>query len=715
MTIKKPDKKELFESLIYSLFYVASLIYMEFIFHMFTFHTPGEYMYFPIVFALPAGILLTLLTSIFPRRINIVLSWIIWILFTLFYFAEMIYIHIFKIPLLFNNIGKQNLQAVAYYREFLAACKACLPGILLLLLPLAAYGILLLCKIKPNKKSIPVCIAYIVIFLLCTGLGTFCISKQRSKKNSIYDNYQQLYDTASAIEDFGVLTTLRLNAKGIIFKSSTTVNVDDFEIGPPVDVTLDTPTADMHSSGELQSSESETEPTEEPTTTPPDPVIDTSPNAMDIDFVSLAASEPNKNKSALHQYFASIVPSNKNKYTGMFKGYNLIYLTAEAFSPHCVDKDLTPTLYRLVNEGFVFKNYYVPNTGESTCGGEYMNCTGLLPNPNRPAGSYSFIQTKDNYMPFSMGNQFKRAGITSYAYHNNSLSYYNRYQTLPNLGYIFKAASAGSLDELQARNDGLIFDIPYPHQWPQSDLDMLQATAPEYITSEQQFHGYYMTVSGHMNYSYDGNAMSYKNRDAVAHLPYSDACKAYIACNIELDKALEHLISQLEAAGVLDKTVICMSADHYPYGLTNAEISEFLGHPVEETFELYKNNLVLWNSAMEEPVIIEKPCSSIDILPTLSNLFGFTYDSRLLPGTDILSDSPAYVMMFHNRSVITDTYMYNASNKQVTDLSGAPITISDEEHENIGKKYNLKMAMNQLVIEENYYNVIKDLLDKNFN
>jgi hypothetical protein len=59
--------------------------------------------------------------------------------------------------------------------------------------------------------------------------------------------------------------------------------------------------------------------------------------------------------------------------------------------------------------------------------------------------------------------------------------------------------------------------------------------------------------------------------------------------------------------------------------------------------------------------------------------------------------------------------MYNASNKQVTDLSGDPITISDEEHENIGKKYNLKMPMNQLVIEENYYNVIKDLLDKNFN
>lgn len=711
MKIKKPKKKEVFESLIYSLFCIGSIIYMEFIFHMFIFQNPGEYIYFPILFALPAGILISLLASLFKRTVNIIILWISLFFLTVFYFAEMIYTHIFKIPLLFTNIGKQNLQAVAYYREFLAACKACLPGIILLLLPLVTYGILLLCKIKPNKKGVPVLIGYAVAFLIFTITSVLCINQQRSAKNSIYDNYKQMYDTAAAVEDFGVLTTLRLSAKGLIFKSSTEVDVDDFEIGPPVDVIIET-TKENELSSE-QDSENETN-TEEETTAPPEPVIDTSPNAMNIDFMALAANESNKNLNALHQYFASIVPSNKNEYTGMFERYNLIYLTAEAFSPYCVDKDLTPTLYKLVNEGFVFKNYYVPNTGESTCGGEFMNCTGLLPNPNRPAGTYSFIQTKDNYMPFSMGNQFKRHGITSYAYHNNSLSYYSRNLTIPNLGYIFKAASSGALDDAQARADGLIYEMEHPHQWPQSDFEMIQATAPEYITSNQQFHGYYMTVSGHMNYSYDGNAMSYKNREAVAHLPYSDPCKAYIACNIELDKALEHLIGQLEAAGVLDKTVICMSADHYPYGLTNAEISEFVGHTVEENFELYRNNLVLWNSAMEEPIVIEKSCSSIDILPTLSNLFGFTYDSRLFPGTDILSDSPGYVMFFHNRSVITDTYMYNSSNKQITDLNGTPIEISDEEYANISKKFNLKMAMNQLMIEENYYNVIKDELEKNF-
>ena len=37
----------------------------------------------------------------------------------------------------------------------------------------------------------------------------------------------------------------------------------------------------------------------------------------------------------------------------MFKGKNLILLTAEGFSPYAIDQELTPTLYKLTHEGFV--------------------------------------------------------------------------------------------------------------------------------------------------------------------------------------------------------------------------------------------------------------------------------------------------------------------------------------------------------------------------
>ena len=122
--------------------------------------------------------------------------------------------------------------------------------------------------------------------------------------------------------------------------------------------------------------------------------------------------------------------------------------------------------------------------------------------------------------------------------------------------------------------------------------------------------------------------MSKKNKEAVEGLPFSEEGKAYIACNIELDKALEYLIAELDKAGKLEKTVICLSADHYPYAMDIKNLEELAGEPLEGTLDIYRNSLILWNSEMET-VEINKACSALDLMPTLLNLFGFHYDSRL--------------------------------------------------------------------------------------
>ena len=97
---------------------------------------------------------------------------------------------------------------------------------------------------------------------------------------------------------------------------------------------------------------------------------------------------------------------------------------------------------------------------------------------------------------------------------------------------------------------------------------------------------------------------------------------------------MEYLLDQLDKAGIADKTLIAISADHYPYGLEDNEIDDLAGHVVEKNFELYKSPFILYTKGME-PVTIDKPCSSLDIIPTLSNLLGLEYDSRLLMGKDI--------------------------------------------------------------------------------
>ena len=123
------------------------------------------------------------------------------------------------------------------------------------------------------------------------------------------------------------------------------------------------------------------------------------------------------------------------------------------------------------------------------------------------------------------------------------------------------------------------------------------------VCGDSPFHTYYMTVSGHMNYTFSGNYSAYKNKDRVAHLQMGENARAYLACQIELDLALENLLSQLEAAGQLENTVIALSADHYPYGLEPESLAELNGgQPVDMTFDVYRSTFILWSGDMQEPV-----------------------------------------------------------------------------------------------------------------
>jgi phosphoglycerol transferase MdoB-like AlkP superfamily enzyme len=367
----------------------------------------------------------------------------------------------------------------------------------------------------------------------------------------------------------------------------------------------------------------------------------------------------------------------------MFEGYNLILITAEGFSPYAVHKEVTPTLYKLVNEGFVFNNFYTALWQTSTSDGEFVALTGLI-----PVGTRSMYKVRNNLLPFSLGHQFNLLGIESKAYHNHTYTYYDRDETHPNLGYLFKA-----------KGNGLILDSDV---WPESDLEMIQHTVDEFI-HEDQFHIYYLTVSGHMNYTFIGNSMAFKNKDLVKDLPYSSDARAYIACQIELDRALEELIRRLIEAGIAEKTVIALSSDHYPYGWEKERLDELAGHEVDPNFEVYRNHFILWNPGMENNIIIDKPASSMDILPTLCNLFGLTYDSRLLMGRDILSDSEPLVIL-SNRSFITDKAMYNSVTNEV-------INLTDEELprdyvKNMNAVIKNKFTVSKSIIQTDYYRYV---------
>jgi len=448
-----------------------------------------------------------------------------------------------------------------------------------------------------------------------------------------------------------------------------------------------------------------TEGTEQPedpseTTVPTEPPVVFGEQVLDIDFAALAESESNSAIAKIHKYVASQTPSMENEFTGMFKGKNLIFITAEAFAAEVIDPELTPTLYRLATQGIQFKDYYQPSWGGSTSTGEFTNITGLVPGN----GINSIKEGRQQDMFLLIGKQLQKQGYFSAAYHNHTYTYYDRDKTHTKLGY----------DTFTGMGNGM--EAGVKKRWPQSDLEMMEFTVQDYV-DHQPFNIYYMTVSGHCRYSTTGNSMSKKNIDAVAHLPYSNTVKAYLAANLELEYAMASLVSQLEAAGIADDTLIVLATDHYPYGLeksstwgnTEDYLSELYGQKVTDCFIREHNALIMWSGCLEgKNIVVEDPVFSLDILPTLSNLFGVEYDSRLMVGRDVFSDTDPLVFWL-DRSWKTDKGQYNAEKKKFTAAEG--VEVEDGYVEYINSLVKNKITYSQSVQYKDYFDYLTEFIN----
>lgn len=558
--------------------------------------------------------------------------------------------------------------------------------ILLLILPILLYA--KLCKPAALRRTGRLVLLGAVLICYLLGWGTVRLGKVDAAKLSLSSSFD------NAVEAFGLNMGL-----GIDLIQGTSNSTPDFEVQvqkptePPTEAPTAAPTEDTT---EPDSTEFETEPTEAPT----EPPRVFGPHALDLDFAAMAETESNKQVAAIHNYMASLTPAMENEYTGLFEGKNLIFITAEAFSSYVVDPELTPTLYRMATEGIEFTDYYQPVWGAGTTGGEYTNLLSLIPY----GGSASMQEVNQQNIFHTIGKQLQERGYVSEAFHNNDHTYYNRHQTHTQLGY----------DAFTGVGNGLEGGISAG--WPQSDEEMFRYTIPNYVDQDQPFSLYYMTVSGHATYLYSSNTAAKRNRDKVDHLPYSEPVRAYLACNMELENSMAYLMQELESRGIADDTVVVIATDHYPYGLapsdtwgTNKDyLSELYGQRVNNGFVRDKSTLIIWSGCLEGlDIQVDTPTQSLDILPTLSNLFGVEYDSRLMCGRDVFSEQQP-VAFWIDYSWKTEKGSYNASTGIFTPVEGVEV---DEDYISYMHSYvRNKFTFSKAVHYHNYFNYITEAL-----
>lgn len=589
------------------IYYTFLIIYLELIYKGFVLHNLLSLNTLRIMlFSLSFICFSSLITSLFSIKINKILSIILSSFITLIFISQYVYFKFYhSIYSIFSVLKGTEQVFGGFFSSIIIMIKNNIFVILIMLIPLVLFimfknKIFNFNKIKRNN------IIYLISFFILVSFKFIYITLD---KNELYSLNKLYYKTHAPM--------IMINKTGLL--SMEVIDLERFIFG------FDEKFDNKNLSSQI--------------------IIEDNANynITNIDFDKLISEETNEDIISLHEYFKSVKPTNKNKYTGMFKGKNLIYITAESFDSIAIDKNLTPTLYKLVNNGFIFKNYYQPLYTVSTSDGEYMLMNSLIPKE----GVWSFYESSFIKMPYGLGNIFKNLDYDVVnAYHDHTYKFYDRNLSHPNLGFKYTGCGNGLEKLMNCKS------------WPESDLEMIDATIDDYINSDN-FMIYYMTVSGHLDYSFNSNDMSSKNKEYVKDLPYSKEVKAYLSANLELEKAITKLINVLEENGKLDDTVIVISPDHFPYGLTLDEMNEISKTNRKDKFENYHTSLIVYNSEMEENVIVDKYVSSIDVLPTIYNLFGIEYDSRLLMGKDALSDSDGLVIL-SDRSWINEKASYNS-------------------------------------------------------
>ena len=671
------------------LFFPLLFVYLETVLHL---HMGMEMKYFPIFFffGLAAGFLCTAITMPFRRKANQILAKVIAVLVSLVYVIEMVAKKILQSFYPLSTIGLAADNRLWDYKDaIISAVVESWLMILVLMLPailLVVFGGRVLRFPRSDIRFAGIMAACTLVLHLI-GLGM--VHLPWSGDLTPAKLYKVDTNLDDQVEQLGLLNMMRLDVKHMVVPAGNLLD-DDFSVMVP-SMPVDSQPPEQSAPPEVSQQ-----------------VIDRSPNVMEVDLAALAESSSDGDVQWLAKYFNSVQPSNKNEYTGMFEGYNVIFFTLEGFSGYAIDPVLTPTLHKLRSEGFVFNNFYTALHFTSTSGGECQNLLGLYPKNGNPA-TMRETGRRGTTMYFSLAQQLGREGYLVKGYHGNS-DMYDRLQSHSNLGYDWNQFGSGDNTLFELGDNGKLL-------WPQRDSYLVEQSAAEYVNSDQPFHVYYLTISGHMPYS--NNRVVAPYRDTVRALPYSETTQNYIATAMEVDRALEALIRKLDEAGQLEKTLIVAAPDHIPYFNVDT-LEELAGETFGKSedlerlkesninFDVYKSSLILWSASMEEPVQVDKVCSQVDILPTLSNLLGLEYDSRMLSGTDVLADNTEPVVVFTSRSWMTDKGLYNRSTQTFTPAEG--VTMTEEEQESyvsaMKKLVGYKLDCTELILDSDFYDVV---------
>ena len=364
-----------------------------------------------------------------------------------------------------------------------------------------------------------------------------------------------------------------------------------------------------------------------------------------ITFLQTEEEETSEDYEFLMEAF-SVNNNEVNKYTGIFKNKNLIFVQLEGIDDWLLTEKDMPTLYGMLNNSFVFQNHYsYYNGGGSTFNSEFAVNTGFITPLSYTQNAYSFNK---NSFPYSMANMFKNQDYDVNAFHMNSGEYYSRQTNYTNWGY---DKYYGLLDINDYKDKSYTLDRELIN-----DVTFQEKMFPK----DSKFVDYIITYSNHLPFTntkgvckllYDMEMdlndtvdMGEESSSTFVQLTEEECIRKQAH---ETDYMMELLLKKLTELNLIDDTVIVVFTDHYLYTVEDKTILD--------KYKNTSNNLInktpffIWQNNMKR-TNIKEVTSQLNILPTTLNLFGINYNPNYYIGSDALSPNYKGMVFFSDYS-----------------------------------------------------------------
>lgn len=426
-------------------------------------------------------------------------------------------------------------------------------------------------------------------------------------------------------------------------------------------------------------------------------------------------------KTFTEYYDNNSYEEQKNKYTNIFKGKNVIVIHAESLQTIAMDLSfnnqmVTPNLNKLANEGIYFSNFYSQVGVGTSSDAEFTFNTSLMPSSSGTV----FVNYFDRKY-ITIQSLLKEQNYYTFSMHGNTGDFWNRATMHENMGYDdFYSKSSFEIDE----TIGLGLS-------DKSFFKQAITKIKEISQDKQPYYGTLITLTNHTPFS-DLELMDEFPTTTTVNIDGKEITRDYIN-NTTLgnyirsvhyaDQAIGEFINGLDEEGLLDNTIIVIYGDHdarinqknynilYNYDPYTDKILEegdkdYIDYNEYEYKLDKKVPFIIWTKDKKLNVEINTPTGMIDALPTLGNMLGIHSEYQI--GTDIMSiENRENTVVFSDGSYLTDKIYYNNQNSEIYSITGKAV---EESYVNEHAEYANKIieVSNNIIT----YNLIKEKENK---